>query len=88
MASIVLITGTTGHIGSHVALYFLKQGWTVHATGRSLEKMEDFMRLPTFKPFVDRVKLFEIQNQMDGDYSVALQDVQVVSRIIKAEISG
>jgi hypothetical protein len=27
-------TGMTGHIGSHVALYSFKQGWTIHTTGR------------------------------------------------------
>lgn len=75
----VLITGLNGFVAVHTALIFLKNGWKVKGTVRSMEKGEKVKALPVFKDSKD-IELTVVEDLVEGDFTEALKGVDAVSR--------
>ena len=78
----VLLTGITGFVGPHVALFFLDRGWTVRATTRSSAKSEAVLELPLLRPYAQTgaLEAIVVCSVETGDFGAALEGVDAVSK--------
>jgi len=72
MAPVVLITGATGFLGSHILAQALEAGFTVKITARP-PKVEDLRAR-----YKDAIEVFPVADVVDGDYTDALKGVDAV----------
>ena len=70
---LVLITGISGFVATHVALEFLKNGHRVRGTVRSQEKADLVKKTPVFEPFVDQLSFVVVEDLVTGDFTEAGQ---------------
>jgi uncharacterized protein YbjT (DUF2867 family) len=61
VGSLVLVTGVSGFVGSHVALELLKSGYKVRGTSRSPDKA-NFLKEHAFKDYKDKFDCMTIPN--------------------------
>lgn len=72
--SIVLVTGATGYIGSHVADQFLEAGYRVRGTTRSVDKAAALEKLWSEKYGSDKVEFVEIKDMAkEGAFDEAVK---------------
>ncbi|KAK8865578.1 hypothetical protein IAR55_000722 [Kwoniella newhampshirensis] len=76
----VLLTGITGFLATHVALVFLRNGWTVRGTLRDDTKKSAVLAVPEYAPYIANGKLeLVITGPLDkSDYTVAVKGVDAV----------
>ncbi|KAK8844562.1 hypothetical protein IAR55_006409 [Kwoniella newhampshirensis] len=74
----VLLTGITGFLSAHVALVFLKNGWTVRGTLRSESKRAAVLAVPEYAPYLDHLELFVTGTLENGNYTEAIKGVDAV----------
>ncbi|WWC57766.1 uncharacterized protein I303_100301 [Kwoniella dejecticola CBS 10117] len=76
----VLLTGISGFLSAHVALTFLKNGWTVRGTLRSPSKKQEILDIPEYKPYVEngQLQLVVTGPLENGDYTEAVKGVDAV----------
>jgi nucleoside-diphosphate-sugar epimerase len=77
----VLITGLNGFVAIHTALVYLANGWNIRGTFRSQSKAEKTLALPIWGDVVKqgKVEAFIVEDLVEGDFSKALEGVEVVS---------
>ena len=78
IGKVALVSGTTGFVGSEVALYYVQYGFTVHATARSQEKADAWLKAHPLA--ANRVKFFIVKDVVEaGAFDEALQGVDTVA---------
>jgi hypothetical protein len=65
---LVLVTGISGFVATHVALEFLKNGHRVRGTVRSQEKAEIVRKTPVFEPFKEQLSFVVVEDLVTGDF--------------------
>ena len=70
-SQLVLITGISGFVATHVALEFLKNGHRVRGTVRSQDKAEIVKKTPAFGDYLDRLEFVIVEDLVTGDFSEA-----------------
>ena len=78
--SLVLVTGATGYIGSHLVPRLLDGGYTVRALSRSPGKLSDEWR--------DRVQVAQGDAASDDDVRAALDGVDVLYYLLHSMDGG
>ncbi|ODN90795.1 hypothetical protein L198_06112 [Cryptococcus wingfieldii CBS 7118] len=73
--------GITGFATAHIALSFLKHGWTVHGTLRSDAKRSAVEAIPEYAPYLasGQLKLFEVGPLESADHREAIKGVESVA---------
>ncbi|KAI0696784.1 NAD(P)-binding protein [Cytidiella melzeri] len=74
-ADLVLLTGISGFIGSHIAHLLLKSGYRVRGTARSTKVSAVQER---YKSYGDKVKIVSVDDIIAGSFEEALKDVDAV----------
>lgn len=75
----VLITGASGYIASWVIQKLLKQGYTVHATVRDLNKTQSYTHLEQIADSSPgTLKLFEANLLKPGSFDAAMEGCEIV----------
>jgi hypothetical protein len=68
---LVLVTGISGFVATHVALEYLKNGHPVRGTVRSKEKGEVVKKTPCFQPYLEQLSFVVVEDLVTGDFSEA-----------------
>jgi len=75
---VALVSGSTGFIGTEVALAYAQYGYYVHATARSQDKADAWLKAHPIA--ANRVKFFVVKDVADeGAFDEALQGVDTVA---------
>lgn len=81
----VVVSGTTGFIGTEVALAYAQYGYYVHATARSQDKADAWLKAHPIA--ANRVKFFIVKDVADeGAFDEALQGVDTVAHTGKLPV--
>ena len=76
---LVLVTGISGFVATHVALEYLKNGHPVRGTVRSKEKGEVVKKTPCFQPYLEQLSFVVVEDLVTGDFSEAVKDVSIIA---------
>jgi nucleoside-diphosphate-sugar epimerase len=76
---LVLVTGISGFVATHVALEYLKNGHPVRGTVRSEEKAKLVKETPVFKDYLDKLSFVIVEDLVTGDFTDAVKDVAIVA---------
>lgn len=75
----VLVTGATGYLASWIVYQLLDEGYTVHATVRSLSQQSNYQHLLDIQHRTrGRLKLFEADLLQDGSFDEAIAGCELV----------
>ncbi|WWC70445.1 uncharacterized protein I206_104396 [Kwoniella pini CBS 10737] len=79
---VVAITGLNGYIAIHVALKFLREGYDVRGSVRSIKSIEQINSNPVWKEWIDkgRVQVLVVPN-LEGDLTELLKGVEVIGHL-------
>lgn len=84
---VALVSGSTGFIGTEVALAYAQYGYYVHATARSQDKADAWLK--AHPSSANRVKFFVVKDVADeGAFDEALQGVDTVAHTGKFSTIG
>lgn len=84
MAPLVLLTGATGYVGSHVLLDALRSGYNVRITARSAEKAQKVLSNPVVQSLNPGSRLTSVivpDITVEGAFDEALQDITSVIHV-------
>lgn len=71
---LVLVTGISGFVATHVALEFLKNGHRVRGTVRSQDKADLVKKTPVFEPYKEQLSFVVVEDLVTGDFAEAGKD--------------
>lgn len=75
----ILVTGATGYLASWIVFQLLDDGFTVHATVRSLNEQAKYQHLLDIQHHTrGRLKLFEADLLQDGSFDEAIKNCELV----------
>lgn len=66
MNKVILITGGTGKIGSHLVAHFLKKSWTVLSTTRKKKNFNSVIKRHSLEAYEDNLFIIEVDFENDN----------------------
>jgi uncharacterized protein YbjT (DUF2867 family) len=76
MTSLVLITGSSGHLGFRTLVLALEAGYRVVASVRRPEQADKISNRPSIRPYADKLSFVEVKDiTAKGAFDDAIKDV-------------